>query len=40
MDFTVGGTIAYTEPIGKKVSLQIDYNPHGAKTMPISRLMI
>ncbi|MFN8250349.1 MAG: outer membrane beta-barrel protein [Ferruginibacter sp.] len=25
--FTVGGTIAYTEPIGKKGQLQIDYNP-------------
>ncbi|MBS1742713.1 MAG: outer membrane beta-barrel protein [Bacteroidetes bacterium] len=24
---TIGGTIAYTEPIGKKGQLQIDYNP-------------
>lgn len=24
---TIGGTIAYTEPIGKKAQLQIDYNP-------------
>ncbi len=25
--YTIGGTIAYTEPVGKKGQIQIDYNP-------------